>query len=94
MLIDEPGEHVDTQTADGLIRDLLESDQNRGVLVVTHRLTPLEAADEVLVLDPTTNPDGTRSATVSARGTHNNLKQTNEQYQWALSQEGDTDDLA
>ncbi|MDT3768130.1 thiol reductant ABC exporter subunit CydC [Gleimia hominis] len=94
MLIDEPGEHVDTQTADGLIRDLLESDQNRGALVVTHRLTPLEAADEVLVLDPTANPDGTRSATVSARGSHNDLKRTNEQYQWALSQEGDTDDLA
>jgi ATP-binding cassette, subfamily C, bacterial CydC len=70
LLLDEPGEHLDPDTADRLLRDVFGSartraeetfERDRAVLVVTHRVTPLEVADEVLVLE------GSR---VAARGTH------------------------
>ena len=53
LLVDEPAEHLDPATADALVSDLLgdrtaPGGQQRGIVVVTHRLTPLAAADEVL----------------------------------------------
>ncbi len=57
LLVDEPAEHLDPQTADRLVRDLLTGrltgpspEGPRAVVVVTHRLAPLDAADEVLLL--------------------------------------------
>lgn len=65
LLLDEPGEHLDPDTADALIRDILGADRPDpgapAVLLVTHRLAPLDTADEVLVVD---------AGTVVARGTH------------------------
>ncbi|WP_250446278.1 ATP-binding cassette domain-containing protein, partial [Actinotalea sp. C106] len=65
LLLDEPTEHLDRQGA-ALLADLLGRraplTRERGVLVVTHRLAGVEAADEVLLLDP----DGT----IGARGDH------------------------
>ncbi len=65
LLLDEPGEHLDPETADALVLDVLDptaTDVARPtVVLVTHRLAPLGAADEVLVLE---------DATVAARGTH------------------------
>lgn len=65
LLLDEPGEHLDPDTADALIRDILGAGRPDpgapAVLLVTHRLAPLDAADEVLVVD---------AGTVVARGTH------------------------
>lgn len=57
LLLDEPGEHLDAQTADRLVRDLLRGGDNagRGVLLVTHRLSALDEADEVLVLGTSTD---------------------------------------
>ncbi|WP_217613787.1 thiol reductant ABC exporter subunit CydC [Cellulomonas sp. GbtcB1] len=52
----------------------------RGVLVVTHRLAPLDAADEVLVL---------REGRVAARGTHAHLLATDAQYGEAHASEQD-----
>lgn len=84
LLIDEPAEHLDPGTADRLVTDLLrrsgDSDGERGVLVVTHRISPLAAADEVLLLD-----DGR----VAARGTHRHLLDTNAQYREAHTAERD-----
>ena len=55
MLLDEPGEHLDTDTADALtghILGLAESEQaNRGVIVVTHRLESVANADKVVRLE-------------------------------------------
>ena len=84
MLLDEPGEHLDTATADQLVAGLLTADSSRGVLLVTHRLSALDCAHEVLVL-------GTQAcgpARVRARGTHAWLSEHDEGYRWSLEQEG------
>lgn len=83
LLLDEPGEHLDPATADRLVGDLLAArDSGRGVLLVTHRLAPLAAADEVVVLGASQGP-----ATVLARGTHEHLLHTLPSYRWAVEQE-------
>lgn len=51
MLLDEPAEHLDAATADALVTDLLSADADRGVILVTHRLSALAQADEVIVID-------------------------------------------
>jgi len=50
LLLDEPAEHLDLATADALTADLLAATAGRTTLFVTHRLTGLEAVDEVVVL--------------------------------------------
>jgi len=51
LILDEPGEHLDTQTADAIVADLLTITEGRTTLLITHRLTGLEDVDEVLMLD-------------------------------------------
>ncbi|MFJ6748002.1 thiol reductant ABC exporter subunit CydD [Streptomyces sp. NPDC091266] len=51
LVLDEPAEHLDLATADALTADLLAATEGRTTLLITHRLTGLEAVDEVLVLD-------------------------------------------
>jgi thiol reductant ABC exporter CydC subunit len=51
VVLDEPGEHLDTQTADAIVADLLAVTRETGTLLITHRLVGLEEVDEVLVLD-------------------------------------------
>ncbi|HEX5332307.1 MAG TPA: thiol reductant ABC exporter subunit CydC [Cellulomonas sp.] len=95
LLVDEPGEHLDRATADHLVRDLLTqgvtgtgvpartaADRPRGVVVVTHRLTPLDAADEVVLL---------KDGRVEARGTHAELLRTHDGYREAMETERDDD---
>ncbi|PFG40857.1 ATP-binding cassette subfamily C protein CydC [Georgenia soli] len=94
LLLDEPGEHLDPATADRLLTDLLRvgagdaapaahPDAPRGVALVTHRLSPLAAAEEVIVLGAA----GDGPATVLARGTHKRLRAEVAAYRWALEQE-------
>ncbi|MDP9801631.1 ATP-binding cassette subfamily C protein CydC [Arcanobacterium wilhelmae] len=85
LLLDEPGEHLDPITADRLIADLLHAgDGERAVVLVTHHLSALAAADRVIVLGTV---DGI--ARVVASGTHAELAASNEAYAWALAQEGE-----
>ncbi len=49
LVLDEPTEGLDLATADRLVTGLFDGD--RTVVLVTHRLAPLAAADEVIVLD-------------------------------------------
>jgi ATP-binding cassette subfamily C protein CydC len=82
LLVDEPAEHLDPGTADLLVTDLLAAPRgagpSRGVLVVTHRLAALGAADEVLVL---------REGRVAARGTHAHLLAADDHYREAHASE-------
>jgi thiol reductant ABC exporter CydC subunit len=64
LILDEPGEHLDTQTADAIVADLLTITEGRTTLLITHRLTGLQDMDEVLVLD---------HGQVLERGTHAEL---------------------
>ncbi|GAU66792.1 putative cysteine ABC transporter ATP-binding/permease protein [Streptomyces sp. NBRC 110611] len=51
LVLDEPAEHLDLATADALTADLLAATEGRTTVLITHRLTGLEAVDEVLVLE-------------------------------------------
>ncbi|WP_037679385.1 thiol reductant ABC exporter subunit CydD [Streptomyces albus] len=51
LVLDEPAEHLDLATADALTADLLAATEGRTTVLITHRLTGLEAVDEVVVLD-------------------------------------------
>ena len=64
LILDEPGEHLDTATADGILADLLVLTRDRATLLITHRLAGLAEMDEILVLD---------SGHVVERGTHGEL---------------------
>lgn len=89
LALDEPGEHLDPETADALLRDLLTAgseDHQRGVILVTHRLTPLDQADRVFIMDkPHGSPD--EPATFVAQGTHRELLESHQGYAWSLRQE-------
>jgi thiol reductant ABC exporter CydC subunit len=50
LVLDEPTEGLDPQTADEVLRDVLRPGP-QAVLLVTHHLTGLEGASEVIVLD-------------------------------------------
>ncbi|SFO76566.1 ATP-binding cassette, subfamily C, CydC [Actinomadura madurae] len=51
LVLDEPAEALDPPVADVLTRDLLEAPGGGTLLLVTHRLAALPAADEIVVLD-------------------------------------------
>ncbi len=71
LILDEPGEHLDTPTADAILSDLLALTQGRATLLITHRLAPLGDVDEVLVLD---------GGRVIERGTHVELLELGGRY--------------
>ncbi|MFG1706110.1 thiol reductant ABC exporter subunit CydC [Nonomuraea sp. M3C6] len=51
LLLDEPAEALDEETADRLMGDLLDVTRDRTTLLVTHRLKGLELVDEIVVLE-------------------------------------------
>jgi ATP-binding cassette subfamily C protein CydC len=48
LLLDEPTEHLDAQTADQLVKDILATGLT--VVMVTHRLVGLDQFDEIITL--------------------------------------------
>jgi thiol reductant ABC exporter CydC subunit len=50
LLLDEPTSHLDPETAEGLVGDVLAAARDRAVLLVTHRPEGLELVDEVVAL--------------------------------------------
>ncbi len=81
LVVDEPGEHLDTPTADALTADLLDTTAGQAVLLITHRLAGLDAVDEVIVLD---------GGQALERGTHVELLALGGRYaqMWARETEG------
>ncbi len=71
LILDEPGEHLDTPTADAILADLLQITSERATLLITHRLAGLTDVDEVLLLD---------QGEVIERGTHLELVGNESQY--------------
>jgi thiol reductant ABC exporter CydC subunit len=80
LVLDEPGEHLDVATADAIVADLLAVADDRGVLLITHRLASLAEVDEVLVLE---------RGEVRERGTHAELLGAGGRYacMWQREQE-------
>ena len=78
LILDEPGEHLDTPTADAIVADLLAATREHATLLITHRLQGLQEVDEVLVLD---------AGRVLERGTHAELLACGGRYAWLWSQE-------
>ncbi|MGV1003396.1 MAG: thiol reductant ABC exporter subunit CydC [Candidatus Nanopelagicales bacterium] len=50
QILDEPAEHLDTPLADRLTADILAAVEQRGLLLITHRLTGTAECDEVVVM--------------------------------------------
>ncbi len=50
VILDEPAEHLDEETADELTRDLLGAVAGRTVLLITHRPVDPGTVDQVLRL--------------------------------------------
>lgn len=90
LLVDEPAEHLDPATADDVVHTLLaearpaDGRPPRAVVVVTHRLSALDTADEVLRL-----ADGR----VAARGTHTDLLARDPDYREAVRREQEERDV-
>ncbi|MFN8077034.1 MAG: thiol reductant ABC exporter subunit CydC [Kineosporiaceae bacterium] len=78
LLLDEPGEHLDPDTADALLGEVFGT--GRAVVVVTHRLVPLHLADEVLVVE---------GGRVTGRGSHDVLAREHPWYAAALAVQAD-----
>ncbi|MBC9724083.1 thiol reductant ABC exporter subunit CydD [Streptomyces sp. TRM68367] len=51
LLLDEPTEGLDPDTADALLTDILDATHGRTTLLVTHQPAGLAAADDIVVLD-------------------------------------------
>ncbi len=68
LILDEPGEHLDTATADALVADLLDVTRARTTLLITHRLVGLEQVDEILVIEQGRIVERGTHAQLAARG--------------------------
>jgi ABC-type transport system involved in Fe-S cluster assembly fused permease/ATPase subunit len=79
LLLDEPTEHLDVTAADAWMAALPRIAAGRPTLVVSHRLTGLESADETVVLD---------HGRVAERGRHQDLLRLDGIYarMWAREQ--------
>ena len=64
LVLDEPTEHLDPLGADALISRLVQSESDRSLILITHRLSGLESVDQILVMD---------SGRIVERGTHDGL---------------------
>lgn len=51
LVLDEPAEHLGRQAADELVAAALEGSSQRSCVLITHRLAPLVAADEIVVME-------------------------------------------
>jgi thiol reductant ABC exporter CydC subunit len=78
VILDEPAEHLDQRTADGLLADVLNATRDRTVLAITHRLQGYESFDEIVVLE---------HGRVAERGTHDRLMRERGHYRAAYEQE-------
>lgn len=85
LVLDEPTEHLDPQTADALTDDLMTVTSGRSTLLITHRLRGLDRVDRIVVLI---------AGQVRAVGTHDELVAQGGWYAERWSAEQERGDLA
>jgi len=71
LVLDEPGEGLDAPTERATMQTLLNYLDNRSLLLITHRITGLDAMDEILVLE---------NGQIIERGNHLSLLKTGQRY--------------
>jgi len=84
VILDEPAEHLDTETADELVADLLAATRDRTTLVISHRLRGLSDLDEIVVMD---------HGRVVERGRHDHLLSLGGWYASTWQREADVAEL-
>jgi len=77
LILDEPISGLDPVTAEAVMDDLLDSTDDRALILITHRPVGLDRMDEIIVLE-----DGV----IVDRGTHEDLLERSTRYQgmWGL----------
>jgi len=80
VILDEPTEHLDFQTAGKIERDIWNSTQGVTTIMITHRLTTVHACDQIIELD---------AGRIAAIGTHAELLELGGWYaqSWAQQEE-------
>ncbi len=71
MLLDDPIGQVDTQTAAEIIRTIRNLSQDKTIIIVSHRVSAVLFADQIIVLD---------AGQISESGTHKTLVTSNSYY--------------
>ncbi|PLX38273.1 MAG: thiol reductant ABC exporter subunit CydC [Hyphomicrobiales bacterium] len=76
LVLDEPGEGLDPEREAALLEAVMSQAAARGILLITHSLTALDAMDEIVVLDAGRIVErGTPQALAQARGAYHRLRQ-------------------
>ncbi len=78
LILDEPGEHLDTATGDAILAELAAAAAARATMLITHRLAALEDFHEVLLI---------AHGRVLERGTHSQLLERGGRYAELWEQE-------
>ncbi|WP_242637649.1 ABC transporter ATP-binding protein [Desulfobacter hydrogenophilus] len=71
ILLDDPVSHLDTRTAEGVIRGISRMNRDAVMVMVSHRLSALADCDRIYVMD---------NGTITDQGTHEQLKASNAFY--------------
>ena len=71
VLLDDPVSHLDTRTADRVIRGISRMNRNAVMVMVSHRLSALAGCDRIYVMD---------NGRIADQGTHEQLKVSNAFY--------------
>ncbi|GAA1203646.1 thiol reductant ABC exporter subunit CydC [Pseudonocardia alaniniphila] len=84
LVLDEPTTHLDPDTRDAVLDDLLAATEGRSMILITHDTARLERLDEIIVVV---------GGRVAQRGTHDQLINAHGWYRYGwLSQPGHSDD--
>jgi ABC-type multidrug transport system fused ATPase/permease subunit len=71
LVLDDPFSNVDAETEDKLLETIRAAARNRFVLLITHRIKTLQAADRILVV---------ANGGILAEGAHSHLLEQSELY--------------
>jgi ATP-binding cassette subfamily B protein len=75
ILLDDPVSHLDTRTAEQVIRGISRMNRDAVMVMVSHRLSALADCDQIYVMD---------NGTIADHGTHEQLKASNAFYRTAF----------